>query len=601
MKLKKLFKPFLYLTFLVVFLTTATPIVASDTPSFTPITLTLSHSQAQPGETVFAYLDLSLPKNWHTYGKNPGDAGQPLKLTWELQDGFIPQDIQWQTPESFKTGPLTSSGYKNHVIFKIPITISKTIKEGSYPIKVHAFYLLCNESCIPKREDLTSTLTISKTAITTKTALDKEKEFNAGILAKEKKSISFLTSLKWLLFSFLGGLILNIMPCVFPILSLKAISLLNTSETSSQRIHAGWIYTAGVVTSMTALGLAVLLLQQLGAHIGWGFHLQSPVVVTLLVWLMAILGLYFSGWFNVPEWLAESASTVATKGYKLSKNSSIASHFITGVLAVFVAAPCTAPFMATTLGVALLHPGILSVEIFICLGLGLASPYLLLCYSPALQKLLPKPGKWMKTVEKILAIPLFITALWLVSILAKQVSPTGLSFAAIGIVSIMGLARLNRFFNGSTPKSKQIVRLMVIAGLLGLLFKIHDSKEKPSQNHLVPAYAIPYSETALAQAKQNNQSILLDVTASWCITCEVNRKTVLESKEIQAMIKQKNITVVVADWTHYSAEITALLKKYNRSGVPLVVFIDSSGKETILPQILTIHTVKKIMETSGEH
>jgi len=316
----------------------------------------------------------------------------------------------------------------------------------------------------------------------------------------------------------------------------------------------------------------------------------------LLAWLMLLLGLYFSGWFSVPEWLAQSASVIAMQGHKFSGASTLFSQFVTGVLAVFVAAPCTAPFMATTLGVALLHPGILSVEIFISLGLGLASPYLILCYSPSLQRLLPRPGRWMKTVEKILAIPLFITALWLATIAFKLVTLTGFTFVWIGMVSIFGLTRLNRFFNQDTPQSKRIVRLLVLAGLLGLLFKIHQEKQVSTLMFSVPSYALPYSQDVLEQAKRSHKTILLDVTASWCITCEVNRKTVLESSEIQTVIQEKNIQVLVADWTHYNPTITKLLSRYSRSGIPLVVVIYPSGKEIILPQVLTINTVKNALE-----
>lgn len=548
-------------------------------PSFKPITTELSHKQVKAGDTVYAYLSLNLPKEWHTYGKNPGEVGLPMTLTWTPHTGITPKEILWQPDETFTSAGITSYGYKDTVIFKVPIHISASSNIGSQTLTGTASYLVCSETCIPKKDPIKVVINIAPTSILNENHATLENSFQ-----KKHTPPSFLKSLKLLFAAFVGGLILNIMPCVFPILSLKALSLLTTSANPSQRIKEGWLYTLGVTLAMVSLGAVAILLKHLGKQIGWGFHLQSPVIVTILIWLMTVLGLYFLGVLQLPEWLAKSASHAATKEFQWKQKSSSFSHIITGLLAVFVAAPCTAPFMATTLGVALLQPSILSLEIFLALGLGLASPYLILCYSPALQKRLPKPGAWMKTMEKILSIPMLLTAIWLASVLFKQTSKTALILVFLGIVSLFVLSRLQRYFNNSTSQSKRLLTLLAIVSLIIILIRINGIK--PQEKISIPAYAQPYSASVFKTLKEQNKPILLDVTAAWCITCEVNRKTVIESNDIQELIKNKKITVLVADWTDYNSEITELLHTYKRSGVPLVVYINEEGKETILPQIL---------------
>ena len=374
-------------------------------------------------------------------------------------------------------------------------------------------------------------------------------------------------------FALLGGLILNLMPCVFPVLSLKALSVMNagTQAAARQRAH-GLAYTGGVVLSCVAVAADLLLLRAGGEAIGWGFQLQSPVFVALLAYVMFALGLSMSG-------VAEFGAGVMGAGQSLAQKEGLAGSFFTGVLATVVAAPCTAPFMGTALGYAVTQPAPLALLIFATLGLGLALPFLLLGFFPALARALPRPGAWMNTFKQAMAFPLYLTVVWLLWVLAHQSSADASALAGIGLVLLgITLWLWNREGSGA-----RLVRWASLALALGLL-------AHPILRSEVPRAAAEYeawSAEKVAALRAEGKTVFVNFTADWCVTCKVNERVALSSERVQQIFQEKNIVWLTADWTREDAAITAELARFGRNGVPLYLVYPKGGEAQVLPQLLT--------------
>lgn len=403
-------------------------------------------------------------------------------------------------------------------------------------------------------------------------------------------------------FALLGGLILNLMPCVFPVLSLKALSLakLSKEDHSVARVH-GLSYTTGVVLSFLAIASLLIFLKSIGAQIGWGFQLQNPLVVTLLAYLLFIVGLNLSGLF-------EFANPFGSTGQKLTSNHSASGSFFTGVLATLVATPCTAPFMAAALGYALVQPAAISLSIFAALGLGLALPFLALSFVPALGKVMPKPGAWMDTFKQFLAFPMFASAAWLVWVMSKQASSSAVLATLIGMVAIsFGL-----WLWGKLPKaglSRAILKTIAIISLispLALLPSPSSVTQTGEQTLSLSLNEEAFSQDALSRYLENtNDPVFVEMTADWCITCKVNKATSINIAGTKKVIADNNVKYLLGDWTNRDERITQYLQQFNRSGVPLYVYyaprpdaLSERPAPKILPQILTPNIIQKAL--SGE-
>lgn len=390
----------------------------------------------------------------------------------------------------------------------------------------------------------------------------------------------------WLLLlsALLGGVILNLMPCVFPVLSIKLFSLINTpGEGSAQmrhRLREGLLYTAGVLATFVGLGLIFLALRAGGAAIGWGFQLQSPVIVLTLIALFWLMALSFLGNFEFGHRLMQKAGT--------SKSSS---SFMTGVLAVFVAAPCTGPFMGAALGAAATLPAFSAMAIFIGLGLGLAAPFLLLAISPALSSRLPKPGPWMDSLRQFLAFPLFATVLWLLWVLGHLIGGSGWLIGAFLIFTFSFAIWLGK----STRKMWRV--LAWIIALLSMVWAF-------AQLERAPAAAVPmttegawhaYDADRISNARAAGQAVFIDFTAAWCITCQVNKKVVLDTDTATQLFSDNKVLRVRADWTRYDPDITAALAAFGRNSVPVYVYYPPDGSQPkILPQLLTLEMIRAL-------
>ena len=405
-----------------------------------------------------------------------------------------------------------------------------------------------------------------------------------------------------LAFAFLGGLILNLMPCVFPILSIKILSLMDTvqHQGSSMTFH-GLTYSAGVLLSFIAIAALLIALRLSGEVIGWGFQLQSPLVVGFLAYLFVLIGLNLFGYFEIGGWLSLGTTGASASGGWQGYGAS----FGTGILATLVAAPCTAPFMGAAVGFALTQPPPVSLLIFASLGAGMALPYLLLCMSPGLLRWLPRPGVWMLKLKHLLAFPMFASALWLLWVLGIQVGLDGLLQVLVGLlmlsfaVWLLSQSIRSRLLNGGV----KLLGSLVLLGAGYLVVSLDTGREGrlagPQASPALEAddECLVYSPTALAKAREAGD-LLVNFTAAWCITCKVNELTTLNTRRVQDALREHQVACMRADWTNEDPVITAALQEYGRSGVPLYLFYrQGEARAEVLPQILTPDLLLEVLNS----
>ncbi|MBT7905114.1 MAG: protein-disulfide reductase DsbD [Porticoccaceae bacterium] len=387
-------------------------------------------------------------------------------------------------------------------------------------------------------------------------------------------------SLGWvLIFALAGGMILNLMPCVFPVLSIKALSFARAHQSNrSKQIH-GLAYTAGVVLSFVAIAVVMLALRSAGEAVGWGFQLQSPGFIIGLIYLFFVMGLAFSGYLEIGTGLMSMGQSAD------SNQESLGSSFLTGVLATTVASPCTAPFMGPALGFAVSQSSAVALLVFAFLGLGMALPFILLTLIPGLSQRLPKAGQWMDTFKQFLAFPLYLTAAWLVWVAGRQTSVDVVAAVIVGLTLIamaIWLWKLNQAAGVKTwqPSVSKLLAALCLAGAVAIPAAglSDDGKEVGWET---------YSPQRLSQLRSTGKPVLVNLTADWCITCLANEKVALSSEAFYQALTDNNITYMKGDWTHADPEITELLNQYQRSGVPLyLLYPKGDGQAQILPQIL---------------
>lgn len=401
-----------------------------------------------------------------------------------------------------------------------------------------------------------------------------------------------------LLSALLGGLILNLMPCVLPVLSLKALTLVKKSgsEKSVARAH-GIAYTLGVLLSFGILAGFLIALQQGGEAVGWGYQMQSPVFVGVLIYLLFLVGLNLSGLFDLPVLLGNT-------GHSLTSDAGPRGSFFTGVLATAVATPCTAPFMASAVGVALTLPAWQSMLVFEALGLGLALPFLLISMFPVLLRFLPKPGAWMETFKQCLAFPMYVSVIWLLWVLTLQVGAEGVILALVGMLVLLFAIWMRRMFTSGLHYRIAAVILVVFS--LGLTLHMLNEADMRSPMENLPAdysdiATASYSDEALTALRKEGKAVFVDATAAWCITCQVNARTAIHTDTVMNAFKDNGITLMIADWTRRNSEIGAFLNSFGYQGVPLYVYYPAEGGQPIvLPQILTPEIILNTIKPKGE-
>jgi thiol:disulfide interchange protein len=385
----------------------------------------------------------------------------------------------------------------------------------------------------------------------------------------------------------LAGVILNFMPCVFPVLSIKILHLTEHRAETPRRVRLhGMAYALGIFASFTILAGVLQALRAGGAEIGWGFQLQSPLMVAALAFVLFALGLSLSGI------LAIGASLTRVGGTRLLQQGGLPGSFFAGVLATVVATPCTAPFMGASIGFALVQPFAVGLVVFLALGLGLALPFLALAFAPGLQRLLPRPGRWMETLKQALAFPLYATVAWLIWVLSFQVSASGLLAALAALVLIAFGAWAFRISQGQGNLAGRVLRgaaAVSVAGVIALvvLIDLDRSTAANAQYAASRSSSEAFSQQKLDALLASGQPVFVNMTAAWCITCLVNERTALSTGAVREVFAGKRIAYLKGDWTNRNPEITRLLEKFGRSGVPLYVLYRGGGEPVVLPQILT--------------
>ena len=375
----------------------------------------------------------------------------------------------------------------------------------------------------------------------------------------------------------LGGLILNIMPCVFPILSLKALSLAKGSVDERGARREALAYTGGVLTVIMGLGATILALRAGGAAVGWAFQLQNPATIVVLLLLVVALTLNLAGLFEIPTpRFVDSASGAS-------------GAFATGALAAIIATPCTGPFMGAALGAALVLPWYAAMAIFAGLGIGLAIPFLLIGFVPALRKALPKPGAWMETFRQILAVPMALTAIWLAWVLGGEAGTDGIALGLVGALAIAVVLFVvgKRQHKGLSAHWLSVVLLVGVAAATASLVRAVP-KGASGSAALAADHKLAFSEEKLAEARAKGRPVFAYFTADWCLTCKVNERVAIDTDEVKAAFAKHDVAVMVGDWTDGDPKLGRFIEAHNRAGVPLYLFYKPGAKEPeVLPQVLT--------------
>ncbi len=382
--------------------------------------------------------------------------------------------------------------------------------------------------------------------------------------------------------AFIGGLILNVMPCVFPVLSLKILSLVQDRQHINLPLHSV-VFTLGVLLTMLVLAGVLIAVKSAGISVGWGFQLQSPIFVASLAVIFAAISVNLLGWFEF--------SCVRVSGGSYS--NSLLNCFATGVLAVVAASPCTAPFMGAALGYALTASIRESIFVFLALGLGMSLPWLVLSLFPVLTAWMPKPGAWMNVFRKLMAIPMLLTMIWLLWVLSLQVSFTALVLYIAAVISLC----VCLFLYGKLQFSLLTAKLPIVlsAACAVLLFAAASSSLFRQPDAAVQA-ADAWSPQAVENALEAGKPVFVDFTASWCVTCQANKIAVLDREDIREAFKQHGVVFLVADWTNQNPDITQALESFGRSGVPLYILYSPDGKTTVLPELLTKNIVIEALD-----
>ena len=658
-------------------------------------------SQVKAGEPFWVALRETMRPHWHTYWKNPGDAGQPTDIAWKLPAGVTADPIVWPAPTKIDVSGVVNYGFEGDILLLVKITPPADFSGSTLSLAADAHWLVCSDVCIPEEGKFSLSLPVGPAATpadpATRALFDAARRqvptespwparfgvapsgdpilvvdakglkpdtirdvyfFPAewGPVANMAKQTAHVTAsgirvpLKkgdakaatpqqlagtlvlsektgdgehrqafdimarfdptvatdaassaasdaealslWraLAFALLGGLILNLMPCVFPVLAMKAASFVRLAGHSRTEIRRdGIAYTAGVLTSFGLMAAAVLAIRAGVGEVSWGFQFQSPIFSLLVAYLFFVVGLNLSGVFEV-------AGRFTGLGQGLAGRGGLTGAFFTGVLAVVVATPCTAPFMAAALGFALSQPAPQTVAVLLALGLGLALPYLVLAFTPTLQRLMPRPGAWMDRLRQFLAFPMYASAVWMIWVLTQQTGADGVLYALGGMVLIafaIWLLRLGAPISRTVWLRRGLASIAVLLAFAAAL-KLEDQPATAASAAGGPSTGVSFdgwerfSRARLDEAVSARKPVFVDFTAAWCITCLVNDRVALDTAVTRRAFEETGTVKLKGDWTNRDPEITATLKEYGRAGVPLYLYwAPGADRPKILPQILT--------------
>lgn len=648
------------------------------------VELVTERAAIAPNSDFLAGLHFILDSGWHIYWINPGDAGLPPRVDWQLPKGVTAGEIQFPAPKRLPLGPLMDFGYEDRVLLPIPMRADGSLKPGTTAnLRGHVHFLVCSSVCVPGQAEVTKTLPVaaqlpspdpkieplfveterrlptgllpgeSVSVLQTKTAFvvtvrtghridsaqfypfqpnlidnaapqpvqpladgvritvpkaqglekippqihglvelqnGKAYEFTSAIGAPVPSApVNGGGSLARILgLAFLGGIILNLMPCVFPVLFIKGLSLVQSSgeERKRLRVH-GALYTLGILVSFWIMVAVLLALRAGGSHLGWGFQFQSPYFVAFMALLFFFLGLSLAGQFEIGLSLTSTGGELAQRGGYMGS-------FFTGVLAVLVATPCMAPLLGAAIGFALAQSAGVTFAVFTLLALGLAFPYVVLTVQPVWARFLPRPGKWMEYVKQAVSIPIFAAMIWMIWVFGLQ---TGMG-AVTALIAGMLLTAIAGWALGHWPAKwlSTIIAILLLAGAIALpMYAVQQSPSLRVRSSATVAGTPvnrtwqPFSPQKLASLRAQHKPVFVDFSAAWCLSCQVNERIVLDRPDIEAAFRKAGVVTMRADWTNHDDTITAALAKLGRSGVPTYALYSggSGNPPQLLPEVLT--------------
>jgi thiol:disulfide interchange protein DsbD len=403
------------------------------------------------------------------------------------------------------------------------------------------------------------------------------------------------------LFAFAGGVLLNLMPCVFPVLSLKILGFVQQAHSDRAKIRAhGWAFAGGVLVSFWVLAGALVALRATGEQLGWGFQLQSPAFVAALAAIITLLALSLCGVFEV-------GNSLTSTGGIIPRGGGVTTSFWTGALATVVATPCTAPFMGSALGFAITQPPAVSMLVFTALGAGMAAPYLLLAYYPAALSRLPRPGAWMETFKQLMAFPLFATVVWLLHVFSLETEADAVWILMLALLALSFAAWLvgrAQYTGGvSIPRAVAAAVVAILAvGAGASATTMHRAAQDSPQEAAAGEFWQPWSRQKVAELREAGHGVFINFTAAWCLTCKVNEQVVFSRDDVRDYFRESNVVALEADWTNEDEEIAEALAEYGRDGVPLYVFYppQAEAEPVILPQVLTLETFEETFSAASE-
>jgi thiol:disulfide interchange protein len=578
-------RPFLSLGALL-FLTLATLLFAGISKADDPF----AKNSSPVANSILTQQDEFLPVDQAFIPSYRIEQGQ-LLLQWEVTDGYYlyEERFKFRTQDGTTITPTYTAGKMKYdelferetMVHYHQVIASIDLANFPSPFTLKLEYQGCANAglCYPPQKRL---LAIDPAAGSVTQATDTPTPTVATASTptpEEPNQTSGTWLFKAILFAILGGMILNLMPCVFPVLSIKVMSLA-AADRKRLALH-GWVYTLGIMACFVGFAIALLIARKGGEAIGWGFQLQSPGLIAALAYLFFVMGLSMSG-------LIYFGTSFMGVGQGLAQKSGLSGSFFTGVLAAVVASPCTAPFMGAALGFALTQPAIACLAVFAALGFGMALPLLLLCYIPALAERLPRPGAWMDNIKQFLAFPLYLSAVWLLWVYGRQTSTTGMAALCTGAVAIaFGCWLMNRHGKGIT----EALRLITIAAawIIALALPFKELNQHNAGDAQTDGQWQVYTSELLQSLRAEGRPVFVNLTADWCLTCLANERIALDTKTIKTLFKDNNVATLKGDWTNTDPKITELLEEYGRSGVPLYLWFPAnrSGKADVLPQLLT--------------
>lgn len=691
--------------------------------------LTSENATVQPGTPLWVAVRMQIDKNWHAYWKNPGDAGMPPAITWELPEGFTVGTTLWPTPERFALDTAVGFGYTDELILLVEITPPATFKDTTASLKGAIRWVVCNDStCLPGESPISLTLTVSdKTPVKAETnatlfsqarakipqahpSMTVERDDGLLTLAfKDKRTIekaeffpeiaqsintsvpplmeqsadapenktliikelSSQQSLKGVLvlhtstgkeayaidlpvadpstntsvasaplpssddmldaalsplpetesyafeggvalaigMAFLGGMLLNMMPCVLPVISFKVLSFIQLAGQQRKLIFKhGLFFSAGVLTSFWVLAALLLVLQAYGRSVGWGFQLQEPLFVAILAAFIFLFGLSLFGLFEFGTSIMAKAGEAQQRS---GKNKDLFGSFLSGVLATAVATPCTGPFLGSAVGFAVTLPSYQAMLIFTSLGLGMSFPYLLLAAFPSMLRILPKPGPWMITFKELMGFLMIASVIWLVWVFGAQTGTFAVSLFLAGLFFLSIAAWI--FGRWASPLCNKMTRrigmLTAVAFFAFGSYTIVASTSTWAQamgGTTTPSELISseiaevweeFSPERVAALREKGIPVFIDFTAKWCLICQANH-LVLSGDKVAQKFAERGVVRMKADWTKNDEVIAAELRKFGRNSVPLYILYDGDkkSKPQILPQVLTPEVVLGALE-----